>query len=95
MRKRESSELDVCDESTMVEEVAEEVQKVRPEADMVAPGADTHSGPASHQSRRKGGGHGPGLLSILARALSAVSRSGPVILGPDTSPSLPLAQPAM
>lgn len=92
MKKRESSELDARDESTMVEEVAEEVQKVRPEADMVAPGADTHS---SHQSKRKGGGHGPGLLSILARALSAVSRSGPVILGPDTSPSLPLAQPAM
>lgn len=68
---------------------------MQPEIDMVAPGAVPLSGPASHRGRRKGGGSGPGLVSILARALSVVSHSGPVILGPGAPPSLPLAQPAM
>lgn len=90
MRKRESSELDACDESTTVEEVAEEAQKVWLESDVVAPGAAPLSGPASHRGRRKGGGRGPGLVSILARALSAVSHSGPLILGPEAPPSRPL-----
>lgn len=36
-----------------------------------------------HRGRRKGGGHGPGLVSILARVVSAVTPRSPVVLAPE------------